>query len=559
MCGIWLYLTHNQTDISYETIINNFMAISGRGPDNFKLISLKDKYTIGFHRLSIMDVSVKGSQPFEYLDKTSNIKYTCICNGEIYNAKFLKEHYLNDFQFESESDCEVIIPLYLKFQDKFVSYLDGVFAIVLIKEENDDIEYFLARDRIGVRPMYIGLDENKNYVIGSELKSIKNIAINALQFTPGSIKRIKYDGKFYNERTEKYYNLNQITRGNEIFDNYNFEENNIKSITDDINKIFTECVRKRLISDRPVCALLSGGLDSSLVCSIASKLLKENGQKLYTFSIGIPGSPDNEYAKKVAEYIDSEHTVVHISQDDAIGALSDVIWATETYDITTVRASTGQYLISKYIAENTNFKVVLSGDGSDEVTNGYLENFLAPSNVELHKNAIDRLMNIHYYDVLRADRATSIHGLELRVPFLDVSFVNYYLNINCNLRKPNEEHCEKWLLRKSFENGYLPNEVLWRKKEAFSDGISSEDNSWHSIIKNKCEIIIDDEDLKNANLKYEYCTPISKESYYFRTLFDEYYGNKFSNIIPAFWMPKWSSTNDPSARSLEVYNYKSKV
>jgi asparagine synthase (glutamine-hydrolysing) len=378
---------------------------------------------------------------------------------------------------------------------------------------------------------------------------MKDIAVTSSQFTPGTFKVITKNLQS-NETTIQENTYYDVTSNLGSLDKYQFDESQLLNF---IRTKLTAAVEKRLISDRPVCALLSGGLDSSLVCSIASKLLKEKGIPLYTFSIGIPGSPDNVYAKKVADYIGSTHTVVDITSDDALNALKDVIWSTETFDITTIRASTGQYLVSKYIAENTDFKVVLSGDGSDEVTSGYLENFLAPSLEELHNHAIDRVKNIHFYDVLRADRATSIHGLELRVPFLDVSFVDFYLQIDPKLRQPVKgEQCEKYLLRKAFTNGYLPDEVLWRQKEAFSDGISSQENSWHSIIQTMCDKLITDEEL--ANNSFENCKPETKEAFYYRQVFTSMYGSNFSNIIPAFWMPKWSNTKDPSARSLKVYN-----
>jgi len=546
MCGIWAYLTEKD-DIDFDTIFTNFKNISGRGPDNMNFLSVKNKYMLGFTRLSIMDTSSRGNQPFEFYE--DEVKYTCICNGEIYNAEELKQFV--EYDYTSMSDCEVLIPLYLKYKTDMISKLDGVFSFIIIKETNDETEYFIVRDRIGVRPLYVGVDEFGQYIFASELKAMKDIAISAEQFSPGTYTLIKRNlqTKETEEKKDTYYDISSKLDLN-LLNKYNFDTSQIMEF---IKCKLTAAVKKRLISDRPVCALLSGGLDSSLVCSIASKLLKEKGIPLYTFSIGIPGSPDNEYAQKVADYIGSNHTIVNITSQDALNALKNVIWSTETFDITTIRASTGQYLVSKYIAENTDFKVVLSGDGSDEVTSGYLENFLAPSLEQLHSHAIDRLKNIHYYDVLRADRATSIHGLELRVPFLDVSFVDFYLEIDANLRQPIKgKQCEKYLLRKSFEKGYLPDEVLWRQKEAFSDGISSQDNSWHSIIQNMCDKLITDEELANNNFKT--CKPKSKEAYYYRQVFTSMYGNKFGNIIPGFWMPKWSNTTDPSARSLKIYS-----
>ena len=546
MCGIWAYLLNNDTKINDDIVYKNFMNIKGRGPDNLNLSYYDKKYIIGFHRLSIIDNSSKGSQPFEYYD--NNIKYTCICNGEIYNAEYIKNNIINDlgYNFTSNSDCEVLIPLFMKYKENMLEYLDGVFAIIIIKENDDNIEYFIARDRFGIRPIYYGKDLQNNYIFSSELKGIKDIAITAKQFKPGH-----------------YIKLNNNTNTCSVLDDsicyYDIEQKianlpisyDVDTILQTIKDKLISSVKKRLIADRPVCALLSGGLDSSLVCSIASQLLKEKGTKLYTFSIGIPGSPDNEFAQIVADYIGSEHTIIHISPDDAINSLKNVIQAVETYDITTIRASTGQYLVSKYISENTDFKVILSGDGSDEVTSGYLENFLAPNNIELHQHALDRIKNIHYYDVQRADRATSMHGLEIRVPFLDAEFVEYYLTIDSKLRMPKKNsQCEKYLLRKAFIN-YLPENVLWRQKEAFSDGISAKDNSWYTIIQDVCNKLYTN-DMINYD-KYEYNKPISKESYYFRELFTELYGNEFSDIIPGFWMPKWSKTNDPSARTLEAY------
>ena len=340
MCGIWAYLLHQKTELEYDKVLENFMNIKGRGPDSMKLLHYKNKYMLGFHRLSIMDTSVKGNQPFEYYEDKTNTKYTCVCNGEIYNASELRSELYSEYDFTSTSDCEVLIPLYIKYKEDMVSHLDGVFSIILVIENNNDIEYFIIRDRIGVRPLYIGRDRNKNFIFSSELKAMKDIAINSKQFQPGSYKIISYSENNYNERTETYYTAKKFLSIN----NFIKEED---MILETINTRLIDTVKKRLISDRPVCALLSGGLDSSLVCSIASRILKENNQKLYTFSIGIPGSPDNKYAEMVAEYIGSEHTVVNISQEEAIAALREVIWATETYDITTVRASTGQYLISK--------------------------------------------------------------------------------------------------------------------------------------------------------------------------------------------------------------------
>lgn len=547
MCGIWLYMMHNGPCYPTSTCYSNAMNIHGRGPDDCHISYYKGKYMVGFHRLAIMDVSSKGSQPFIFYHK--KVKYTCICNGEIYNAETLKTQLNESYSFKSSSDCEVLIPLYLEYGNSMVEHLDGVFAFVIIVEpcNGDSTHYYIARDRFGIRPLYIGKDNYGNFIVGSELKSMKTLANESKQFPPGYYKNISFYGN-YQEITTNYYSMSQYAK-------YGMQKD-IHKLYKSIRDTLIHSVEKRLLSDRPVCALLSGGLDSSLVCSIASYLLKKRGQTLHTFSIGIEGSPDNIYAEKVANHIGARHTIVKMDVHNVLETIRSVIWATETYDITTIRASVGQYLVCKYIAEHTDYKVLLSGDGSDEVTSGYLENYMCPNLGELHMHAIRRLKEIHFYDVLRADRATSIHGLELRVPFLDKEFVENYLRINPCYRAPNADYCEKYLLRKSFDAGFLPTDVLWRQKEAFSDGISSESESWFTIIQKHCESIVSDEQMREAKTQYTYCTPQTKEAYYYRKTFDAYYGNKFATTIPGFWMPEWSEGNDPSARTLAVYNTK---
>lgn len=551
MCGIWGYFLKKKSNsfwIDDEDLFTKFKSISGRGPDNLNFNYYNDLFYLGFHRLSIMDTSVSGNQPF--IHKTDEYTYICMCNGEIYNAEDIKKSVIAptlNYPFESGSDCEVLIPLYMLYDFKMVDFLKGVFAFTIIKIDNDgNYQVFVCRDRIGVRPLFLGLNrENGSVGISSELKGLVDIFEKVTVFPPGS--HLHFDNSSVPiEPYVEYYKYIDYVNIKKL------EYTDIEhGVTKMINDTFTQAVKSRLISDRPVCALLSGGLDSSLVCSVSSRLLKEFGKKLYTFSIGMPGSTDEYYAKKVADFIESEHTVVNITMDEALGAIKDVIWATETFDITTIRASTGQYLIGKYISKNTDFKVVLSGDGSDEVASGYIYNYLAPSDEALHNEAVKRVKEIHLYDGLRADRATSIHGLELRVPFLDSDFVNSYLSIDPNYRMPDANHIEKYLLRCSFQ-GYLPEEVLWRKKEAFSDGISSEEDSWHKIIEKFVNDFVTDDEFNENSKKYKHCTPKTKEAYFYRKIFDELFGDKYSNVIPDIWMPNWSDSADPSARELGV-------
>ena len=291
MCGIWAYIIQNEEFLVYNELFSNFSNLIGRGPDSFTFQYFKNKYYLGFSRLSIIDITPKGNQPFVY--NFNEVRYTCICNGEIYNSEKIKNTILKDFKFNSSSDCEVLIPLYMKFKESMLEHLDGVFSFIIIVEnyENDEIEYFIARDRIGVRPLYFGYDNNDNILFSSELKGIHKLTYKAEQFKPGFFMKINKKQKLY----KKYYEI--------PIDTIYIYKNENEELLSIIRNTFINCVNKRLISDRPVCALLSGGLDSSLVCSIASKILKEKGLKLYTFSIGIPGSPDNEYAEKVAKYI----------------------------------------------------------------------------------------------------------------------------------------------------------------------------------------------------------------------------------------------------------------
>ena len=301
-------------------------------------------------------------------------------------------------------------------------------------------------------------------------------------------------------------------------------------------------VKKRLQSDRPIACLLSGGLDSSLITCIVNKLIKSN-TKLETFSIGLKGSTDLVFAKKVAEHLKTKHTEIILTEDEFFNAIPNVIEKIESYDTTTVRASVGNYLISKYISENSNAKVIFNGDGSDEITGGYLYCNNAPSELLFDYEINSLLNNIHFFDVLRSDRCISSCGLEPRTPFLDKAFVNMYLSIPLIYRREKSQ-IEKKILRDSF-NDFLPNEILYRKKEAFSDGVSSMDRSWHNIIDEKLK------DIKILDFKYNqnYLKPKTKEQLYYRYIFEQKFPGR-ENVIPYFWMPKWTNTTDPSARTL---------
>jgi asparagine synthase (glutamine-hydrolysing) len=557
MCGIWAYILKNKNlDMNkyLENLYSHYIKTSMRGPDrsSFDILSQPNNIAIGFHRLSIMDPTTNGDQPFKIESNGKTV--WCICNGEIYNYMNLAEKY--NIELTSESDCEIIPRLYIKQGiDILTRELEGEYAFMIfdldMKTGNGDI--YICRDRFGIRPLFYSIDED-SFNFSSELKSIVN-KNNVKVFRPREymrLQKISDEWKIYNSKV--YYNLlaNSLRKDFLTEENYGLEE-----IKKRVRETFVNSVRSRLLADRPLGCLLSGGLDSSLVASIAARFLEEQGKTLQTFSIGLEGSTDEYYAKLVAKHIGSEHTHIQFEQKDFIDAIRDVIYATETYDITTVRASTGQYLVSKWISENTDIKVLLIGDGSDELTAGYMYFHKAPSSQDVHEENVRLLQDIHYYDVLRADRGIADNGLEARVPFLDHHFVDLYLSIDPKLRDPSTYKLEKWLLRESFNvDNYLPSEVLWRKKEAFSDGVSSVKKSWYQIIQEYANNLYSDNYLETEKERLEFNSPPSKESLYFRKIWEEYFGTNIetSKVIPYFWLPKWcGDIKEPSARVLQVY------
>ena len=559
MCGIWLYLhkTDKQT-LSYGELYNAFMKIESRGPDRSHFTKLSEYgLYIGFHRLSIMDVSIKGDQPFTY--EIDDKIYYLVCNGEIYNYKELCKKY--EITLDSGSDCEILLHLFLKIGlDLMVKELNAEYAFCIceIDKKTKEVKLHIARDNLGVRPLFITGDENE-LVISSELKGspflFKEKQYKVEQFKPRHYASISnYDENLYNIKYNKYIDFSDI----------DVSITDLEEAKRQINNKFREAVKIKMMIDPTLelgCAL-SGGLDSSLVASIASEYFKGTGKKLKTFSIGLPNGTDEKYAKMVALHINSDHTHIELTNKEFLDAIEDVILCIESYDITSVRASTGQYLLAKWIKKNTNIKVILLGDISDELTNGYLYNYYAPDANALHLETIRILNDIHYYDVLRADRGITRSGLEARCPFDDNEFVKLYLSINPEFRMPSYKGLEKWLLRESFKNdNLLPDEVLFRIKCAFSDGVSSEEKSWFEIIQEHIHEIISDEQFEEEIKKYNHLKPVSKESLYFRKIFEKYFGQheETSYVIPYYWLPKWVNTTEPSARTLNIYKEKMNI
>jgi len=528
MCGIWAFVT--KTKPSLKKIEAAFNKIQKRGPDNSVFKQLNEEVYIGFHRLAIMDPSHLGDQPFK--DKKWDRKVYLLCNGEIYNFMELIKKY--DLNVKSKSDCEVILCLYMKYGiDVMIRMLDGEFAFTIIDIIDHQYTIYAGRDSIGVRPLFYAFDKENYLGLSSEMKGLVDIVSTVDVFPPGHY--MKYDG---NVEFTSYYNY--------IYQQMDLP---LDTIYNEIVKRFTNCVNKRMIADRPLGCLLSGGLDSSIVSAVAARSFN----KLKTYTIGMEGGTDIPYAKMVAEHIKSDHTIFEISMDEALDAIDETIYAIESFDITTVRASVWQFLVGRKINQNTDVKVILTGEGSDELASGYLYFHKAPSPQEMHEENVKLVKDIHRFDGLRVDRAMAYNGLEVRIPFLDPEFLNFYLSIDPKYRMVTNG-LEKYLFRKAFEKtGLLPIDVNNRKKEALSDAVSSHEKSWFQIIQDHINKLITDDEFETNKLKYTHCPPKTKEAYYYRKKFCEYFGDNNCKVIPYFWMPKWSNTTDPSARTLEHY------
>ena len=528
MCGIWYCIS----DLCTAASVSYIAKVKGRGPEDTRSIALPYGGTLGFNRLAINGLNPEGMQPMSNDEKT----LFWMCNGEIYNWKELAEQY--NITVKSQSDCEVLGELYLKLRDRieeFFKLLDGVFALVIVDLERKTV--VIGRDPYGVRPLYIG---DRNY-FSSEMKGLVPLCEKVTPFPPGTY-HIYSTAKTTILIEEKAYFQIPFLK-NPYYENIMFASVALRTALE-------SAVNKRMLTERPVACLLSGGLDSSLIASLVQRNRKALGlPPLKTFCIGMAGSTDVAFAKEVADFIGSDHTEIVLTEDEFFNAIPEVIRDIESYDTTSVRASVGNWLVSKYIKEHTDCKVVFNGDGSDEVFGSYMYFYNAPNDFEFEAETRRLLKDIHYFDVLRSDRSISSHGLEPRTPFLDRQFVQVAMSISTSLRRPvkgKEGQMEKYLLRRAFDNGTLPSQVLWRKKEAFSDGVSSLDKSWYQIIQEKV-VVPEGWD----TVVFNHLPPTTKEMYYYRSIFEKYYPNK--RPIPYFWMPKWSTATDPSARTLDVY------
>ena len=520
MCSIMGYLRY---DADREKFADALSRTASRGPDAAKIVDTGNGL-LGFQRLSIMGLTPSGMQPFEL-----NGSYS-VCNGEIYGFRKLREKLSEKYTFQSESDCEILLPMYKEYGTEMFAMLDAEFACIIYDAEND--EYIAARDPIGIRPLYYGYDGDGKMVLASEAKNLVGLVGEIMPFPPGHYWK---NGSFICYR--------DITAVEDVI------YDDIDTVCGNIREKLIKGVEKRLDADAKVGFLLSGGLDSSLVCSIAAK---KSSVPIKTFAIGMDTDAiDLKYAKQTADYIGSDHTEVIITKEDVIDSLDTVISILGTFDITTVRASMGMYLLCREIHKSTDIRVLLTGEISDELF-GYKYTDFAPSAEEFQKESIKRVRELHMYDVLRADRCISSNSLEARVPFGDLDFVKYVLAVDPE-KKMNTYNMGKYLLRRAFEGDYLPENILYREKAAFSDAVG---HSMVDYLKEYAESFYTDEEFEKLSAKYTHAKPFTKESLLYREIFEKHYPNQ-SQMIVDLWMPnkswKGCEVNDPSARVLSNY------
>ncbi|MEZ7498914.1 asparagine synthase B [Flavobacterium sp. Arc3] len=524
MCGI-LAIIGKGKDV--EQVKELSKRMSHRGPDESDLHVMENGSILSHERLSIIDLH-SGKQPIQ----GSNTAYV-VHNGEVYNHQELRDGILKEHTFRTKSDSEVIVHLYEEFGYDFCNKIDGDFAFVVV---NGD-DFVAARDPLGVKPLYYGLDERGRIYFASEMKSLADQCKTFSTFPPGH---------YYTQKTGfvKYYKP--------VYEDYQKADQNLD--LELIRTTLTEATRKRLMSDVPIGVLLSGGLDSSLTSAIASRLLAKQGKKLHSFSIGLDANaPDALAARKVADFLGTEHHEIYFTVEEGIKILDKLIWYLETYDLTSIRASTPMYFLSKAISD-LGVKVVLSGEGADEIFGGYLYFRSAPSAVEFQKETIERVQKLFTADLLRADKSTMAHGLEARVPFLDKAFLEMAVRIKPEEKQPKTyDGKEKYILRKAFdtpEDPYLPAEVLWRQKEQFSDGVGY---NWIDQLIEYCASQVTDEQLYGAVAEFPYNPPITKEAYFYRSIFNRHYPQVSAAQTVRKWIPKWQENQDPSGRANEAH------
>ncbi len=516
-----------------------------RGPDWSGIYA--DEYAVLAHeRLAIVDPA-SGKQPLFSEDG----KLVLAANGEIYNHRELRKQFEGNYNFQTQSDCEVILALYRKKGPEFLDDMNGIFGFALYDAEKK--EYFVARDHMGIIPLYMGWDKQGTFYVASELKALEGICNKIEVFPPG---HYLYSG---DGTPKRWYSRDWME--------YDAVKENATEI-EEIREALEAAVHRQLMSDVPYGVLLSGGLDSSVTSAIAKKYSQMRIEtddtkeawwpQLHSFSVGLEGSPDLEAARKVADHIGTIHHEIKFTIQEGLDAIKDVIYNLETYDITTVRASTPMYLMARVI-KSMGIKMVLSGEGADELFGGYLYFHKAPSPKDFHEETVRKLVKLHQYDCLRANKSLAAWGIEGRVPFLDKEFIDVAMRINPQDKMINGERMEKWVVRKAFES-YLPESVAWRQKEQFSDGVGY---SWIDTLKELVETEVSDKQLANAHFRFPIQTPSTKEEYYYRSIFEDHFPSDAAALsvpqepsvacstkIALEWDEAFKNMNDPSGRAV---------
>jgi asparagine synthase (glutamine-hydrolysing) len=546
MCGIVCAFDLKQdSELLRPQILEMSKQLRHRGPDWSGIYS-NNKAILGHERLAIVDPA-SGKQPLYSQDGT----IVLAANGEIYNHLELRKQFEGKYEFKTESDCEVILALYQEKGADFVDDLNGIFAFAIYDSKQDS--YFIARDHMGIIPLYMGWDKDGTFYVASELKALEGVCAKIELFPPGHYM------KGGDSAPTQWYQRDWV--------DFDTVKDNPTSI-EDLHDALSDAVHRQLMSDVPYGVLLSGGLDSSITSALAKKFSSKRVEsddtqeawwpQLHSFSVGLEGSPDLAAAKKVSEHIGSIHHEVVFTIQEGLDAIKDVIYHLETYDITTVRASTPMFLMARSIKSH-GIKMVLSGEGADELFGGYLYFHKAPSAEEFHKETVRKLDKLHQYDCLRANKSLAAWGIEGRVPFLDKEFIDVAMRINPQDKMINKERMEKWVVRKAFKD-YLPESVAWRQKEQFSDGVGY---SWIDTLKQVVEAAVTDDQMDNAHFRFPLQTPQNKEEFYYRTIFEEHFPSDAAALsvpsVPSVacstpialeWDEAFKNQNDPSGRAV---------
>ena len=533
-----------------QQVLSMTKKVRHRGPD-WSGIYVSDNAIMAHERLSIVDPQ-SGGQPL----KTKDEDVILTVNGEIYNHQDIRKELADEYEFQTGSDCEVVLALYKKYGSDFLERLSGIFAFALYDKTND---YFLvARDPIGVIPLYLGYDDNGNTFFASELKALEGYCKEIEPFLPGHC----YDST--TREMKQWYKRD--------WQSYDAVKDNVSDI-DVLRNALEDAVKRQLMSDVPYGVLLSGGLDSSVISAIANKFSRRRIEtqsqqeawwpRLHSFAVGLKGAPDLAAARKVADFIGTVHHEINYTVQEGLDAIRDVIYYIETYDVTTVRASTPMYLLARVI-KSMGIKMVLSGEGADEIFGGYLYFHKAPNAKEFHEETVRKISKLHLYDCLRANKSLSAWGVEGRVPFLDKEFLDVAMRINPEDKMSKDGKMEKWILRKAFED-YIPKEIAWRQKEQFSDGVGY---SWIDSLKEITASKVSDEMMRNAARRFPINTPRNKEEYYYRTIFEELFPSQTAALcvpsVPSVacstaealaWDQSFKNINEPSGRAIKgVHN-----